>query len=63
MLILDDRLDQLGLFWVRFQDDILVLAPTRWKLRSAVKELNRVLASLRLTTPFILGWASDGRPG
>jgi RNA-directed DNA polymerase len=45
---LDDRLDRLGLFWVRFQDAILVLVPTRWKLRRAVKVLNQVLASLGL---------------
>ena len=29
-------------------DDILALAPTRWKLRQAVKVVNQVLASLRL---------------
>ena len=29
-------------------DDILVLAPTRWKLRAAVKVVNQVLASLKL---------------
>jgi hypothetical protein len=29
-------------------DDILVLAPTRWKLRQAVTVVNQVLASLRL---------------
>jgi RNA-directed DNA polymerase len=29
-------------------DAILVLAPTRWKLRQAVKVVNQVLASLRL---------------
>ena len=29
-------------------DDILVLAPTRWKLRAAVKVVNRVLAALNL---------------
>src|SRR5438552_2164984 len=28
--------------------DILVLAPTRWKLRQAVKVVNQVLTSLRL---------------
>ncbi len=33
---------------VRFMDDILVLAPTRWKLGRAVKAVNEVLASLRL---------------
>ena len=29
-------------------DDILILAPTRWKLRGAVRVVNEVLASLRL---------------
>ncbi len=38
----------LGLFYVRFMDDVLVLSPTRWKLRRAVRAVNRVLASLRL---------------
>ncbi len=37
-----------GLFYVRFMDDILVLAPTRWKLRGAVKAVNAMLGSLRL---------------
>jgi hypothetical protein len=32
-----------GLFFIRFIDDILVLAPTRWRLRKAV---NEVLGSL-----------------
>jgi hypothetical protein len=31
-----------------YMDDILVLAPTRWELRKAVKVVNQVLASLRL---------------
>jgi hypothetical protein len=29
-------------------DDILMLAPTRWKLRNAVKVVNEVLGSLQL---------------
>ncbi len=33
---------------MRFMDDVLVLAPTRWKLRQAVKVVNQVLAGLRL---------------
>ena len=37
-----------GLFYVRFMDDILVLAPTRWRLRKAVKAVNEVLGSLCL---------------
>ncbi len=45
---LDQRMDRTRLFYVRFMDDILVLAPTRWKLRRAVKVVNEVLRSLRL---------------
>ncbi len=33
---------------VRFMDDILVLAPTRWKLRKAVRRVNEMLGCLRL---------------
>ena len=45
---LEERMERTGLFYVRFMDDILVLAPTRWSLRRAVKAVNEVLASLRL---------------
>ncbi len=45
---LDQRMERTGLFYVRFMDDILVLAPTRWKLRRAVQAVNEVLAALRL---------------
>ncbi len=37
-----------GLFYLRFMDDILVLSPTRWKIRQAVKRVNQVLGSLRM---------------
>ena len=43
-----------GLFYVRFMDDVLVLvlvlvlAPSRWKLRRAVKTVNEMLGSLEL---------------
>ncbi len=45
---LDDRMERMGLFYVRFMDDILVLSPTRRQLRKAVKAVNEVLGSLRL---------------
>ncbi len=35
-------------FYVRFMDDILVLSPTRWWLRKAVKAVNQALGSLNL---------------
>jgi hypothetical protein len=44
----DEALERLGLFSVRYMDDILALAPTRWKLRQAVRIVNQVLMSLRL---------------
>ncbi len=37
-----------GLFYVRFMDDWLVIAPTRWKLRKAVRMVNTVLERLLL---------------
>ncbi len=45
---LDQRMERGGLFYVRFMDDILVLVPTRWKLRKAVKAVNQVLGALGL---------------
>ncbi len=45
---LDRRMERSGLFYVRFMDDVLVLAPTRWRLRRAVKCINQVLDGLRL---------------
>jgi len=45
----DDAMEQLELFYVRYMDDLLVLTPTRWKLRQAVKIVNRSLTALQLT--------------
>ena len=30
---LDDRMAKLGCFYIRYMDDWVILAPTRWKLR------------------------------
>ena len=30
-------MERLGLFYVRFMDDVLVLAPTRWRLRKVLQ--------------------------
>jgi hypothetical protein len=38
--LLDERMEQLGLFYMRYMDDIIVLAPRRWKLRKAVRVVN-----------------------
>lgn len=45
---LDTDMARSGLFYVRFMDDILVLAPSRWKLRRGVARVNGHLASLDL---------------
>ena len=45
---LDAAAAKLRLFYVRFMDDFLILAPTRWKLRGAVKAVNQVLGALAL---------------
>jgi len=45
---LDERMERSGLFYVRFMDDILILAPSRWRLRSAIKAVNEQLQSLWL---------------
>ena len=44
---LDARMERVGLFTVRFMDDIVVLAPTRWRLRKAVNVVNQTLGLLR----------------
>ena len=45
---LDAAAAKLRLFYVRFMDDILILAPTRWQLRGAVKVVNQMLGTLKL---------------
>jgi hypothetical protein len=45
---LDRAMERSGLFYVRYMDDILVLAPTRWKLRWAVTQVNGALTALDL---------------
>lgn len=46
---LDHRMAQLGLFYTRFMDDWLILAPTRWKLRGAIKLVHETMRELRLS--------------
>jgi RNA-directed DNA polymerase len=45
---LDDRMEQLGVFYLRYMDDIVVLAPSRWKLRKAARVVNQTLNGLGL---------------
>ena len=46
--VLDKRMEEMGLVYVRFMDDWVVLAPTRWKLRKAVRIVNETLAELQV---------------
>ena len=51
LIALDVWMARLGLGYIRFTDEILVLAPTRWRLRHAVKVVNQELGALGLDTP------------
>ena len=46
--VLDKRMEATGLFYVRFMDDWIVLAPSRWKLRRAIRVVNQTLAELKV---------------
>lgn len=45
---LDAAAAKLRVFYIRFMDDILILAPTRWQLRGAVKVVKETLGKLSL---------------
>ena len=45
---LDERLARLPVFAVRYMDDVLILAESRWKLRRAVSVLNQTFAEMGL---------------
>ena len=68
MLIpLDEAMNRLwrryGLFYVRYMDDFVILAPTRHLLRRAIKEVHAVMARLRLhlhNTKRCIGKLSNG---
>lgn len=45
---LDAAAPKVRLFYVRFMDDILILARSRWQLRGAVKVVNQMLGMLGL---------------
>jgi RNA-directed DNA polymerase len=45
---LDEAMAASGHFYARFMDDWVILAPTRWKLRQAIRRVNEILALLRL---------------
>jgi hypothetical protein len=45
---LDRAMERLGLFYARFMDDWVILSPSRWKLRQAIRLVNQELAELKV---------------
>ena len=45
----DQHFSNTDLFYLRYMDDILVLAPTRWKLRTAVRTIHQAVSAQQLT--------------
>jgi len=48
LLDMDRRLTRMDGEYFLFMDDILILAPTRWKLKKAIRVINQRLEELRL---------------
>jgi len=46
--LLDERVEKTGLAYARFMDDWVILAPSRWKLRAAIRLVNETLAELHV---------------
>jgi hypothetical protein len=46
--LLDERVEEFGLAYARFMADWVILAPTRWKLREAIRLVNQTMAELRV---------------
>ena len=45
---LDRKMEKLDVKYFRYMDDILILAPTRWKIKKAIRMLNRTFNELDL---------------
>ena len=48
LMELDRMMEKLDVKYFRYMDDILILAPTRWKLRKAIRMLNQTFNELKL---------------
>jgi Reverse transcriptase (RNA-dependent DNA polymerase) len=60
---LDDRMAELGCCYTRFMDDWVILAPTRWRLRRAIRAVNEEMAGLRVVQhpdKTLIGWIARG---
>ena len=43
-----EKIEKEGIEYVRYMDDWVIKAPTRWKLRKAVKVVNQILKELKV---------------
>lgn len=48
LLPLDRAMQKLPVFYRRYMDDWVIIAPSRWKLKRAIKTMHQVLATLKL---------------
>ncbi len=48
LLDLDRKMEKMDVKYIRYMDDILILAKTRWKLKKAIKVLNQTFDELKL---------------
>jgi len=48
LMELDRKMEKLDVKYFRYMDDILILTPTRWKLKKAIRVLNQTFNELRL---------------
>ena len=48
LVALDKEMESKSVYYRRYMDDIIVLAPTRWKLRGAIKVVNHHFEQLKL---------------
>jgi len=60
---LDEQLAQSGVFYVRYMDDILVMASTRWKLRRTIRMVKQGLSRLGLATHPEKTWVGKSERG
>lgn len=59
----DEQAAEQGVCSVRYMDDILVMAPTRWTLRRAIRRVKHGLAALGLTPHPEKTWVGKTRQG
>ena len=45
---LDREMKKMNVFYVRYQDDWVIMAESRWTFRRAIRKMNTILAKLKL---------------